>query len=291
MKNFGLFLGILLVWGLLPCSTILKGQTIPKSKVSGTFFEENANFRVNYKVMSGDSNEVISSGKTIFCDGNAYDFVDNTDEIIVLNSSSRKIYVLDVENRKKWTTTPEEVEEYATKLCRWGMSHPKEEIRQYFQPDFKRNYDEAKDEYSFIAPTFSYFVTPAKPEKAEFLQQYRYFAQWSCRTNMMLSPGAKTLYPRYVVNEVIFNAGSLIEKVQLSIKLGKGPFAKQETLLSEYQYLSRLVESDQVIIRQVEDYLVLFRDGTLEELQNKRLGKEPKETKESKNGKTHEKKD
>lgn len=274
MKKFGIFLGLLLVWGFLPASLILNAQTLPKPKVSGTYFEENTNFRVNYKVISGDSKEVISSGKTIFCDGNAYDFVDNTDEVIVLNFASRKIYVLDVENRKKWTTTPEDAEEYATKLCRWGMSHPKEEIRQFFQPDFKRNYDESKGEYSFTATNYSYFVTPAKPEKPEFLQQYRTFAQWSCRVNMMLSPGAKTLYPRYVVNEVIFNAGSLIEKIQLSIKLAKGPFAKPETFLSEYQYLPRLVESDQVIIRQVEDYLVLFRDGTLEEFQNKRLGKE-----------------
>ena len=68
----------------------------------------------------------------------------------------------------------------------------------------------------------------------------------------------------------------MIESLQLSIKNSKNPFAKPLVLLSEYQYLPRLVDNDLTTIRQVEDYLVLFRDGTLEDFQQKRLAKEKK---------------
>lgn len=282
MKNFQiLFLCICsAIWGIAAGAgqggESVHAQDFSRPNVGGTLYEENANFRVNYKILETAESTIVSSGKTLFCDGNIYDFVDNSDEVIVFNSKANKIYVLDVKERKKWQASPEEVEEYVSKIYRWGMSHPKAEIRQYFQPDFKINYEEEKEEYSFVSENFSYFVTPKKPEKPEFLEKYRYFARWSCQTNMMLSPGSKTLYARSVVNETVFNAGFMIESLQLSIKNSKNPFAKPLVLLSEYQYLPRLVDNDLTTIRQVEDYLVLFRDGTLEDFQQKRLAKEKK---------------
>ncbi|MDO4630270.1 MAG: hypothetical protein Q4C70_13910 [Planctomycetia bacterium] len=251
------------------------GQDFSRPNVSGNIYEENVNFRVNYKVMMAESSELISSGKTIFCDGNAYDFVDNSDEIIIFNPEAKKIYVLDVKSRKKWETTPDEVEEYATKICRWGMSNEKEEIRQFFQPDFKVEYDNKKREYSFVSENYSYFVTPVKPDRTEFLEQYRVFARSSCRTNMALSPGSRTLYARFLVNETVFNAGYFIERLQLSLR-AQSYFGKSTVLLSEYQYLPRLVESDMATIRQVQDYLAIFERGTLAEFQEKRLQTEAK---------------
>ncbi len=266
-RTFALLITLL---GLSMISSSLLAQDFSRPNVSGNIYEENNNFRVNYKIVNAESSEIFSSGKTIFCDGNAYDFVDNSDEIIVFNPMSKKVYVLDVKNRKKWETSPEEVEEYATKICRWGMSNSKEEIRQFFQPDFKVEYDSKKREYSFISENYSYFVTPVKPERTEFLEQYRNFARVSCRTNMSLSPGARTLYPRFLVNETVFNAGYFIERLQLSLR-AQSYFGKSTVLLSEYQYLPRLVESDMSTIRQVQDYLAIFERGTLAEFQEKRL--------------------
>ncbi len=280
MKNFQIrfwFTSFAIILGTtfwpFPGEMNLWAQDFSRPNVGGTFYEENTNFRVNYKILGMDGSAIVSSGKTLFSDGNIYDFVDNSDEVVVFNSKSNKIYVLDVKERKKWQTTQDEVEEYASKICRWGTSHPKAEIRRYFQPDFKINYEEKKDEYSFVSENFSYFVTPQKPEKPEFLEKYRYFARWSCRINMMLSPGSKTLYARSIVNETVFDAGFMIDRLQLSVKNSKNPFAKPTVLLSEYQYLPRLVDNDLTTIRQIEDYLVLFRDGSLEYFQQKRLGK------------------
>lgn len=261
-----LILGVILVVS----AGVLRAQDLTRPNVSGTLFEETGNFRVNYKVLRAESTELLSSGKTIFCDGNVYDFVDNSDEIVVFNPKSRQICVLDVKNRKKLSLTPADVESYSGKICQWGRSNPKEEVRQFFQPDFKINYDDSKKEYSFVSENFSYFVTPVKPVRPEFLEQYRYFARWSCRTNMMLSPGSKTLYVRSLVNETVFNSGTLIERLQLSLRTA-GPFGKSMVFLSEYQYLPRLVESDMATIRQVEDYLALFSDGSLEDFQARRL--------------------
>lgn len=264
-------LGIAL--GVFILSAGILAQDFSRPNVGGTLYEENTNFRVNYKIFGSEGDSIISAGKTLFSDGNIYDFVDNSDEVVVFNSKSNKIYVLDVKERRKWQTTQDEVEEYASKICRWGTTHSKAEIRQYFQPDFKINYDEKKEEYSFVSENFTYFVTPKRPEKPEFLEKYRYFARWSCRANMMLSPGSKTLYARSIVNETVFNAGFMIDRLQLSVKNSKNPFAKPMVFLSEYQYLPRLVDNDLTTIRQIEDYLVLFRDGSLEDFQQKRLGK------------------
>ncbi len=265
----GLF-GLVFFWGILTfCVLAAAAQETPAA--TGEEWEGNDNFRVNNKIMFAEKSEIVSSGKTLFCDGNIYDFVDNSDEIAVFNPSQKKIYILDMKNRRKFTTSPEEVEQYVTKLCDWGMNHPKEEIRQFFQPNFTTKFDNKKNEYSFISTNFSYFVTPIRPERPEILEQYRYFARLSCRVNMMLSPGSKTLYARSIVNETVFNAGSLIQHLQLSIREQKGMFSSSTVLLSEYLYLPRLVNSDRETIRQIEDSIVLFQDGTLEEFQTRRL--------------------
>ncbi|MBE6426782.1 MAG: hypothetical protein IJD43_15550 [Thermoguttaceae bacterium] len=231
----------------------------------------NSEFRVNYKIMNKDGSEVISSGKTIFADGNAYDFVDHSDEIIVFNMRSKKIYVLDIKARKKWETTPEEVHQYATRICRWGMGHENEAVRKFFLPEFKVSYDEEKQEYSFVSESFSYLVTASKVQKPEMLELYRRFARLSCQTNMTLSPGSRTLYARSQVNDTVFNANALIDRLQLTLQETHGPFSKTLVLLSDYQYLPRLVDTDRTLIRQVEDYLALFQNTTLRHFQSKRM--------------------
>jgi len=250
---------------------------VPTTVSSGLPAEEHeaavssGEFRVNYKIMNEDGSEIISSGKTLFADGNAYDFVDHSDEIIIFNMRSKKICVLDIKARKKWETTPEEVHKYATRICRWGMGHENEEIRKFFLPEFKVSYDDAKQEYSFVSESFSYIVSASKTKKPEMLELYRRFARLSCQTNMTLSPGSRTLYARSQVNDTVFNANALIDRLQLTLQETHGPFTKTLVLLSDYQYLPRLVDSDRTLIRQVEDYLALFHETTLAHFQNRRM--------------------
>ena len=239
---------------------------------TNALYEEHE-FRVNNKVTAHDSGEILSDGKTIFSHGNVYDFLEIAGTISVYNPQKGVFYLLDTNRKEKLIVTQKEVDTYVESLRQWGITHENSNVRVFFVPDFKVQYNSESRQYTFASELLTYFVTPVSPERAPMLEMYRQFARNSCKFNIMLSPGSKTLFARMQLNETIFNAGMLINKLQLSIRepRGMGLYSKPQVFLSEYQYLPRLVESDRVAVRNADECIANFKEITFAQFRKRQM--------------------
>ncbi len=233
------------------------------------------NFRVNNTVVDVENNQQLSKGKTLFVDGQVYDYLTDLKEYIVFNPEKNTFYILNTQTRQKVVVTMDQIDNYFEELRQWAAAHQNEEARFFAMPQFQIAYNEKDNLYTFQSKLLNYEVMPTKPEKPEMLTQYRQFAKAYCKLNLMLAPQTKSLFARMNVNETIFNAGSLISRVQVTFPPQKaGLFAKKRVITSDYQFLPRLVESDMNKIRQVDQFIAMFEETTLGDYQKKMNAKE-----------------
>ncbi|MDO4574998.1 MAG: hypothetical protein Q4D98_07265 [Planctomycetia bacterium] len=236
----------------------------------GQIFGQACDFRVNNRVTNMGSKEDILDGKTLFHDGLVYDYLGQCQQVAVFNFEKKVIYILDLQKREKVRLPMDQVEAYVAEYLKWGKTNEKPEVRDYMVPKFAINFDNQKNEYSFKSPVLEYQVIPIKPSRDGMLEEYRRFADMSCKVGMMLNPAAKTLPARMIVNEIVFKSGSLIEQLQLEIEPQRRLFPKKEIFVSHQQYLPRLVESDLASIRQLEEFIAIYKDVTFAEFRTER---------------------
>lgn len=228
--------------------------------------EDWLDFRVNNTVRNNNDSEPISDGKTIFFEGRVYDHLTNLHEIIVYNPSRNRFYILNYQLKKKVIITTDETDTYVEQLRQWAATHEDPNIRFFAAPKFEVSYSETEKKYTFSSKLLSYEVTPLKPEHTEILSQYRQFARAYCKLNLMLSPGSKSIFGRMSVNDTIFNSGSLLAQSKITFTSSQNNFFnKNTTIISDYQFLPRLVESDRQWIHQVDEYIVSFSEISLKE--------------------------
>lgn len=237
---------------------------------SATVWGEDVNFRVNTQIFN-ENHRLMMDGKTLFHEGKAYDFLNRMQEVAVFNFEKEIIYLLNLQKRNKILVPFDQVHTFVDQFYQWGKTHEKPEVREFVAPEFEIGYDKSSGKFTFISEMFQYAVTSVKPDRPEILAEYRRFAKESCQFNQMLSPGAKTLFARSLVNDTVFKSGLLIEKLQLDITSQKGLFARKKTFLSELRYLPRLVESDLASIRQMDEYIAIFPEITFAEYREERM--------------------
>lgn len=237
-------------------------------------FAQNAasvDFRVNNKVMK-ENQEVIAHGKTLFCEGMIFDFLESIDEVAVFEPQKSTFCILDLKTRKKLIVSAQDIDSNFENLRQWGLTHSNDRVKAFFNPEFKINYRKKEKQYDFVSDVLTYRVSPMRAEDTNILGQYRYFARWSCKLNLLTTgPGARTLFARMKVNDAIFNAGSLIERLELTItpQSTRGITPRQIVLYSEYQYLPRLVASDLAAVQQIKEFMEIFPEMTLDEYQQR----------------------
>ena len=224
------------------------------------FSAEQIDFRVNHTTRQGTDAKSVSDGKTVFIDGRVYDHLTAPQEVVIYEPLESRFTLLNLRTKEKVVLTTEQIDTYFEEFRQRATRHENPDIRSFADPQFQVSYREAENRYSFTSRLISYEITPQKPEKPAILQQYRQFAKAYCKLNLMLSPGAKTVFARMAVNDTIFNTGSLIARSQVTIR---SPQGASTTVTSDYQFLPRLVESDRTWAQQVDGYVPTFTETTL----------------------------
>lgn len=204
-------------------------------------------------------------GKTLFHDGKSYDFQGRFEEVAVFDFEAKRVCLLDLLHRKKTIVTFEQIETNASKLQQWGSTHERQEIRNYIAPKFEVVLRPETREYLFESTALKYYVMSFKPESQDMLEAYQAFADMSCKFNLLLAPGIRTMFGRMAVNNALYKDGLLVEQLKVEVTFQRGLFAQKETFQSSLQYLPRLIEADFASIRQVDEYIAIFPEITLAE--------------------------
>ncbi len=228
---------------------------------------EAEDFRVENKVFAGSDREPAVESTTIFQDGAVYDFLKKPAEITVFDKEFKRIILLDTERKMKTELSSEEVHEFVERIRQRAANYDNPFAAFQVNPKFEQSYDTSARELTFQSPWMTYRVVTIDAESPELAGQYRTFADWQARLNMVINPEAVLPFGRLVVNGELQSRGEIPKEVQLTLTAGGILPRKRLSVRSEHQLVRRLVESDRTRVQQAGQFMAIFQPAKFSEYQ------------------------
>lgn len=211
--------------------------------------------RVSKEAGADAKPHIQSRTLTLFHAGRVYDYVDQAQEVTIVDLAAKRCTILHESRRLATEVTQDEVrryialaEEEAGKLLRdmQRSNAPRDRIAAQtlnFQlsPEFEVKRDGAV--VSLTSPRFSYRAVTMAPETPEAAATYWAFADWIARLNSVLHPHSFLPEPRLRLNQELATAGLLARTVELNV------IADRELVLrAEHEFGMELTANDRQYI-------------------------------------------
>ncbi|MFH1267857.1 MAG: hypothetical protein ABIK89_19240 [Planctomycetota bacterium] len=226
-------------------------------------------FRIENKVFVDDEKEPRIQSTTIFHEGVVYDYLADPAEVTVFDARHRRFVLLDLTRRIKTELTTERVVDFSQRLKEWAEGQSDEFLQFLANPQFEEEFDESTQELNFTSPWMTYRMTTIGTESEEISGQYREFADWYCRLNTVLNPGARPPFARMKVNAALLERQQFPREVELTIQPKESFLAKRLTVRSEHLLIRQLVESDRKRVAQTDQFLAMYTTVDFDEYQRK----------------------
>lgn len=235
----------------------------------GTSVAAEEDFRIENKVFVDGEKEPRIQSTTIFHEGVVYDYLAEPAEVTVLDAQHGRFVLLDLTRRIKTELTTERVVDFSEHLKQWAKGQSDEFLQFLADPQFEEEFDESTHELNFTSPWMAYRLTTVGTESEEISEQYREFADWCCRLNTVLNPGARPPFARMKVNAVLHERQQFPRKVELTIQPKESFLAKRLKVRSEHLLIRQLVESDRKRVAQTDQFIAMYTTVDFEEYQRK----------------------
>ena len=236
--------------------------------VASAAADEN-NFRIENKIFVGGEKEPRIRSTTIFHDGVVYDYLADPAEVTIFDGPHNRFVLLDLTRRIKTELTTERVVGFSERLKQWSEEKSDEFLQFLAEPKFEEETDESTGELSFTSPWMTYRLKTVDTESEEIARRYREFADWYCRLNTVLNPGARPPFARMKVNAVLQERQQFPCEVELTIQPGESLLSKRLTVRSEHLLIRQLVESDRKRVAQTDQFMAMYTSVDFEEYQRK----------------------
>ena len=245
---------ILLAGILSLVSTTLFGQEF---RVYTAVYDVSA----SYDGRSGKS-EPVARSLTLFHAGKVYDYIQAIGEVTIFEPAHRRFTILSTPRKLATTVDVDEIN-HKLKLAGDVVKNRIRELRQkndskffalqaalQFQldPDFAETYAEDVKQLTLKSPNLQYVIQCADTKSQEAITPenvtaYLRYADWICRLNYVLHPGALLPQPRLALNESLRRRNLIPTRVVLEAAAGA-----QINLRAEHKIQWELTEQDRTFI-------------------------------------------
>jgi hypothetical protein len=163
---------------------------------------------------SGVVAPIVSRSYSMFHAGKVYDYIENVDEVVVIDFAQRQFTLLSPRRQIGTTVHFEEVKnmiKVAERLTRNHLEKLEQDespstkaaatlVRFQLDPHFHESYDEPKQTLAFASEFLRYDVACAAEASPEHVTAYLRYADWMSRLNYVLHPGPLQPPARLAVN-------------------------------------------------------------------------------------------
>ncbi|HYW77972.1 MAG TPA: hypothetical protein VE890_00275 [Thermoguttaceae bacterium] len=222
-------------------------------------------FRVDNEVFVGKRTDPASRSTTIFHNGVVYDFMDEPDEVIVLDKAAERFVLLDMARRIRSDLSVEDVTTFTTQLQRSAEKNGDPFIGFLANPKFDEQFDEGSSELTLSSEWMIYRLELQSAGSPQLAHQYREFCDWYARLNTMLHQGAKPPTARLLVNEAISRHAATAREVELTVTPKKTFPPVRVTLRSRHQVIRQVAEADLDRVTQARQFMSIFKPVSFEQ--------------------------
>lgn len=222
-------------------------------------------FRVDNEVFVGKQSEPASRSTTIFYNGVVYDFMEEPDEVIVLDKAAERFVLLDTARRIRADLSFEDVTAFSKQLQRAAENHRDPFIRFLANPKFEEQFDASSGELTLSSEWMIYRLVLQNVDSPQLARQYRESCDWYSRLNTMLHRGAKPPAARLLVNEAIGRHDATVRDVRLTVTPKKTSPPTRTFLRSRHQVIRQVAQPDLDRITQARQYMSTFKPVSFEQ--------------------------
>jgi hypothetical protein len=191
-------------------------------------------FTVVYDVAAAEADQrppAVARAATLFHAGKVYDYVDAADEVTVFEPTERRFRVLSPSRGLVATVEFDEIthhlkiardetQKHLTTLSPQspGAVETAEFLRFQLAPRFAESFDSESGSLTLEGGPLRYEARTAAPQQPRIAAAYLDYADWACRLNYLLHPGALLPEPRIALNESLRSKGRLPAAVILQTR-------------------------------------------------------------------------
>lgn len=216
-------------------------------------------FRIDNKVYTEGRKEPATVSLTIIHDGMLYDFMQQPEEITILDEAGKRFVLLDVRRKIAADLPLAAVTDFADRLGRRAEKSDDPLVKFQADPKFDEKFDPSTGELTLSSPSMTYRVKTLSAPNRELAAQYREASDWLTRLNTVLNPGSRLPGPRLLVNEALAKRDLTAREVELTTTVKKTLSSKKTVVRSEHQLSRQLNASDLARVKQAQQYVTDFR--------------------------------
>ncbi len=222
-----------------------------------------ADFVVESRTFEGDQDTPLTRNQTVFQGERVYDFVQEGDEITLLDTARGRFVLMDRRRQVKTELTTDQVLQYTQHIQRWAAGKEDLLLQFYADPHFEV-VEEGPDRLKLHAAPLSYEVRGVTAA-GDVVSRYRQFCDWYARFNSAVSPGSQLPFPRLVLNSHLARRQLVPAQVQLTLAASPRFGGKPVRLRSEHTLRSEVTTTELRQIDQANRLLVTLRSVPLTE--------------------------
>ncbi|MFZ5830897.1 MAG: hypothetical protein ACOY3P_12450 [Planctomycetota bacterium] len=230
----------LLGWALVRAAVV----SLAAQAVFGVGAAAAVEFRLQNRVYVEGQKAPVSESTTLLANGLAYDVMQEPTEVIVYNSDSGRLTLLDPNRKVRTELTTTEVAAFAEQIRQTAQVSNDPVIQFMASPSFAPAETETPDTLVLASPLLSYHARGDASAGPEAALAYKDLANWLARLNTLLTPGGRPPFARIALNEALAHNGLLPREVKLSYQVKQGTSTTTVRLRSEHDLQRALDEAD-----------------------------------------------
>jgi hypothetical protein len=216
-------------------------------------------FRIDNKVYVEGQKEPVGASTTIFRGGVLFDFMQQPEEITILDENGKRFILLDVRRKIRADLPLPAVADFADRLKRRAEESDDPFVKFQADPKFDEQFNPSTGEVTLASQWMTYRIKTQSAENRETAAQYREVSDWLARLNTVLNPGTRLPATRLLVNEALAKRDLTASEVQLTTTAKNGLLSKKTLTWSKHQFSRQLTEADQARVKQAHEYAAKFR--------------------------------
>jgi hypothetical protein len=241
-------------------SMILIGAAAAEEEMPGP------DFRVDNGIFKMGKTEPVSRTVTIFADGKVYDFMLDTQEIVIYNEQDGSFTLINISKDSKGVQTvltKQLIDQAIERLMQRATNEKDPRTQFLYNPKFAPlEQDAMTGQLIFKSPWLTYRVK-TKLGGFKMAKRYYRFADAYARLNTITSPGGRPPFARMLVNKTLGESSMLPQTILLTN--GEESDPKAARFRSEHRYEMKLEKSSQERIEKVKESLKNLKVVPLEE--------------------------
>lgn len=228
-----------------------------------------ADFRIESRVYTEKEEEPVSKSTTLFKAGMAYDFLEEPNEITVLDPQRGRIILLDATHRLKTEVGTAQIVEFITQMKLRAADSEQELLKFLAEPAFKETWDAQDQELTLSSDLMTYKVTPQRAPTPDISNQYHYFSNWYAQLNAMTHAAGLPPFARAKLDDVLVRRELLPKNVELTVSM-RSRFGRRDVKLrSEHEIAWKLLGEDERRIADAHAAMAQYRQVPFDEFQQR----------------------